>query len=415
MMSDPAPLRTHAASGAIKVAAWCETEDLARTLRAQASAFPEVSLSVDLREKKRDSNAALDAHVLILDLDLSHAHDLEYLAEILAKRGQGRPVVATSARADVAQVRQLLRLGVGDFLAQPITHAELEHCLRGLMLRVAASGTARKSGAVITVLRPVGGTGATTIATHLAFAMAAGAQSRRIALVDLDLQNGAVGLYLDITTDVGVVSCLDRFQDIEPGLIKSVAFKHASGADVLVATHDHRPLDAYPPQAIEKLLETMRSVYDVIIVDTPSAWTHWHGALLAQTEMAVVVLQKTVANLRHGRRLVNALKEAHLGNDQIVTVCNRVPQTWFTRDISHADTEAAIGTKLNLTMPSDYSLLSEAANLGVHVSRIRAGTKFEKAISVLGADLDRRIAARDEKMPAVAPAMHTDAHLREAG
>jgi len=412
-MSDSAPLRTHPASAAIKVAAWCETENLARELRAQARAFPEFSLTVDLRESKRGDHGALDAHVLILDLDLAQAHELEYLADILAKRGQGRPVVATSAHADVAQVRQLMRMGVSDFLAQPVTPADLEHSLRGLVARVAPIAPVTKSGTVITVFRPVGGTGATTIATHLAIAAAAGAQDRRVALVDLDLQNGSVGLQLDINTDVGVTNCLDRFQDIEPGLIKSVAVKHASGVDVLVAPQDHRPLDAYPPQAIEKLLETMSHVYDVVIVDTPQAWTHWHSGLLARTDLALVVLQKTVANLRHGRRLIGALKNTHLSSDQIMTVCNRVPQTWFARDISQADTEAALGAKVDLTAPSDYALLSEAANLGVHVSRIRAGTKFEKSIGALRAELDKRITARQEKAVVTPP--RPDTYLREAG
>jgi pilus assembly protein CpaE len=304
-------------------------------------------------------------------------------------------------------------MGVSDFLPQPITHGDLEHSLRGLIQRASASAPSTKSGTVITVFRPVGGTGATTIATHLALAMASD-QTQNVALVDLDLQNGAVGLYLDIATDVGVVNCLDRFQDLDPGLVRSVSVKHASGTDVLVATHSQRPLDAYPPQAIEKLLETMRRAYDVVIVDTPPGWTQWHGALIAHTELAVIVLQKTVANLRLGRKLVTALKDEHLSSDQIVTVCNRVPQTWFSRDISHTDATAALGAKVDLTLPSDYSLVSEAANLGVHVSRIRAGTKFEKGVVALAAELGRRISQRQEKMLAVTPETRTDAHVREA-
>jgi hypothetical protein len=51
----------------------------------------------------------------------------------------------------------------------------------------------------------------------------------------------------------------------------------------------------------------------------------------------------------------------------------------------------------------------------VHVSRIRAGTKFEKAITALGGELDRRVAARREKMPAAAPATHRQTHPGEHG
>jgi pilus assembly protein CpaE len=333
-----------------------------------------------------------DSDVLLIDVDLADADEFVLLSRIVELRGQRRPVIATAQHAAVNDVRRLMRLGVVDFVPQPVTKADLEHAISGASQRLAQS-SAGKGGSIVTFLRAAGGTGATTLATHAAFALAQRTPPQRVAFVDLDLQRGAAALHLDIKSDIGVANCLERYPSIEPGLIESVASKHASGIDAFVATERRSSLEEHSPEAIAQMLDVMRRVYDWVIVDTPPVWTRWHHALLERSNLAVLVVQKTVANLRAARSMLGAL-HAEMQADQIVTVCNRVERGWFARSFSTSEVENALGRPVDCSVPSAFGLVSEAVNLGVPVSQVKAKSKFEKATVALAEELERRVARK---------------------
>ena len=394
MRDTPTLIQPARTSRKLRVGAWCRSLDFEKAMRGETEQLAEAVFSVVPRAPARNPSPALladDSDVLIIDVDLGDADEYVLLSRIVELRGSRRPVIATAPDAAMNDVRRLMRLGVSDFLPQPVSRAEIEHSLKSVISRLAQDDPAAKRGAVATFMRPTGGAGATTLATHFAFALASKQPPRKIAVVDLDLQRGAAGLHLDLRADVGVVSCLERYPDIDPGLIDSVASKHGAGIDVFLATPNRWPLDDYAPEAIGQLLEVMRGVYDWVVVDAPPVWTRWHRALLERTDIAVVVLQKTVADLRLARGQLDALREFDLHPNQIVTVCNRVQQGWFGRDISKSEVELALGRPVDCAVPSDYALVSEAINLGVPTSRIKAGSKFEKATVALADEIERRL------------------------
>lgn len=365
-------------------------------MRAEEERLPDILFSVVPRAQGATAAASVwadDCDVLIIDVDLAQADELALLSRVVEMRGARRPVIATAASGAVDDVRRLMRLGISDFLPQPIAHGDLEHALRSIGSRLSQDEAMAKRGAVAVFARAAGGAGATTLATHFAYAMNARAPKRKVALLDLDLQRGAAGLHLNVPADVGVVSCLERFPEIEPGLIESVANKHESGIDVFAATANHWPLDDYSPHAIGQMLDVMRRVYDWIVVDAPPVWTRWQHTLLERTDVAAVVTHKTVAGLRQTRALIGALEGA-LTSDQIVTVCNRAQSGWLSRGIATNDANLALGRAFDCTIPADDALVSEASDLGVPVSRVKKGSKFEKATNALADEIEKRLTMR---------------------
>lgn len=382
----------------LRVGVWCRTLELEQSVRDEARDMSDVTLVAAPKGHVTSAASAAwadDCDVLIVDVDLSDQREFDLLSRILEVRGARRPVIATAASAAVDDVRRLMRLGLSDFLPQPLSRADLEHSLHNVAARLAQDDTSIRKGAIALFMRASGGAGATTLATHVAFAMAARAPQRKVAVLDLDLQRGTAGLHMDVASDVGVVNCLERFPHIEPGLIESIATKHKSGIDFFGSSGNRWPLDDYAPEAVAQLLDVMRRVYDLVIIDAPSVWTRWHHELLARTDAAVVVLQKSVAQLRLARNLIDTL-QTDLDAERIVTVCNRVQQGWFGRDLSKGDVQLALGRDVDCAVPSDDALVSEAVNLGVPVSQLKSGSKFEKAVLALADEMERRFARRGE-------------------
>ncbi len=62
-----------------------------------------------------------DPDILILDVDPRDADELAHLQRIMQTYFPNTPVVATAPEATLQDVRQLMHLGVVDFVPQPIT------------------------------------------------------------------------------------------------------------------------------------------------------------------------------------------------------------------------------------------------------------------------------------------------------
>src|SRR6185503_14654888 len=138
--------------------------------------------------------------VLIVDVDLSNRNDMAGLERILA--GDARPtVLVTAPSASVEAMRQLIRLGVADYLPQPIAHEDVLSVIRAVRARARPGGERPQHECqVFSFVRRSGGMGATSLAIQAAYELARspkGQPKRRVCLVDLDFQGGAAWLHLD--------------------------------------------------------------------------------------------------------------------------------------------------------------------------------------------------------------------------
>src|SRR6202012_2481561 len=122
-------------------------------------------------------------NLLIVDLD-----DTEDPVQALCALAELCPpemsVIAIGQSNDLSLYRDLIELGVTDYLPKPITSAALE---RALKRSKRSQGEAENAKAqVITFMGARGGVGTTTVAAGLAWCLAH-QHHRSVALVDLDL------------------------------------------------------------------------------------------------------------------------------------------------------------------------------------------------------------------------------------
>ena len=129
---------------------------------------------------------------------------------------------------------------------------------------------------VIPVTSTRGGTGATSVALHLA---GAAAQSRRVCLIDLDLTWG-------IEWRLG----FDEIRRWRPGEDVMEASIPVTGGFRVVAP------DLGTSDAIEDLVERAVSAFDVVVADAPEGMVL--DAVLARSSVGVLVVQATIPGAR---------------------------------------------------------------------------------------------------------------------
>lgn len=330
--------------------------------------------------------------LMILDVDLGADSDLVQLTELIEKTPSQLPIIATSSHSSIDRIRLLMRLGLADFVPQPITSADLLNSIQVARRNAVRDGAATHGGAVIAVTRAAGGMGASTFAVGAAEALAGEkGRDRKVCLIDLDIQHGLAGLYLDVSSPVGVIDCVLDPQKLDASLLKSVVTRHEAGFDVLPAPDSPAALDEITARGIEVLLDVARESYDVVIVDMPPAWVDWCDSVIEACDRVVVVTQVTVAALRRTRGLLEALESAGLGESATPVVCNRFEKRLFGKGLGLKDAEKALGRHVRAIVPDEPEVIAEAQNEGVAIGRHKRGGKAEKAIRKLAREMVEEI------------------------
>ncbi len=324
--------------------------------------------------------------LILVDVDADDPADVKALEDLVRGLPAGLAVVATSKQATVDSVRKLMRIGIADFVPQPIAQADLFGALEIAAKKcIAAAGPSRKTGQVLTFIKASGGMGATTLATQLAYSLAVGnkrAAKKKVCLMDLDIQCGDIATYLDLESKFSVLDLAGSPDRLDSSLLEHVLVGHDSGLQVLAAPREMMPLDSVSPEIAAKLVEVCATSFDYVIADLPHDWTAWSTAILAETDCIVLVMELSVAGIRHARRRLDLLKRENTNSTPIIVVANRFEKPgMFADSVRVKEAEKALDHAIDHFVASDYRTVSSALNQGLPLAKVRRGARVVKDIN----------------------------------
>ena len=317
--------------------------------------------------------------VLILDFRLDSSTDLECLSNLLQNGASDCFVIATAGTSTVEGVRRLMRLGISDFLPQPINPDDL---LPALQLAARKVRITRPSGGgkVVTFLHAGGGAGATTLAINFACTTQEQNKDARICILDLDIQFGQVAINMDLKSSHGVLDVLENPNRMDAMFLENVMTHHKSGVDILVAPDILVALDAIEPELAVHIITVAAELYDYVVVDMPLALTPWSQSVLGRSDIAVLVGQLTIPGVQQLRRLAGILTGDGLGDVSTVFVVNRYLGGWKT-SIRPKEAERVLGRKIDYLVANDYKTASECVDQGVPLAEIKRRSAVAKNIN----------------------------------
>ena len=322
--------------------------------------------------------------VLIVDVDLSNRNDMAGLERILA--GEARPtVLVTAPSASVEAMRQLIRLGVADYLPQPIAHEDVLSVIRAVRARARPGGERPQHECqVFSFVRRSGGMGATSLAIQAAYELARsqkGQSKRRVCLVDLDFQGGAAWLHLDAEPLLDIAEIVRSPHRLDSELLAAMTTRHAAGFDLISAPNGSMNLDAVPAEVVGHLMALACESYDFVIVDLPLTWTRWFSEILAGSNRIFLTLQLTVVAVKQAHLFLEQIKETAAAHTPLSVVLNRFKRSWWRTGLKVREVERALGHKVDFFIPSDYRVFSGAADHGVPIGKFHSGTRAERLIN----------------------------------
>lgn len=347
-----------------------------------------------------------DVGVAILDGETDFDQSLEYYG-LLRDAGRAIPALMVVSPRALDQLGSRATGSVEDeYFTRPYSAESLRWRVEAMCIRsqtvddgsgpVLQSGPIEADGwthraTVIAVFNPKGGVGKTTVATNLATTLAA--KGHRTLLVDIDLQFGDVGLVLGIQPDRTIHDLVTAQGHLDGERLRGFVSQTVDGVDVLLAPARPDQADAVTAEKLTAVLDTARAEYDVVIVDTPPAFTSTTITAIDHAQHVVMVGTLDLPGLKNMKVGLETLALMGFDRDRIVTVLNRADSKVGL--IAH-DVKKILAASPDINVPSDRSVpRSLNATRAIIASEPKAAPA--KALRALGERVAAAIFKPDEK------------------
>src|SRR6478672_8483140 len=264
------------------------------TARRLLGALPPGCQSVDTTERLLPWLAQHpEEYVVVLGPNISFGDGVT-VCESLRTSRPATSVVFVRPALDTALLARAMQAGAREVVAMDDLHLVAGAVSRAHQFSQALRGpeASRHNGHVISIFSPKGGVGKTTVAVNLALALT-DKGARQVCLVDFDLAFGDVAITLQ--------------------LFPSHTIEHAIGSE--------NDLDA--PLLNSKVLRTLRTMYDYVVVDTAPAFDEQTLTALDETDECIIVATLDVPTLKNVKVALDTLEMLNIGHGHRYLLLNR--------------------------------------------------------------------------------------------
>jgi Flp pilus assembly CpaE family ATPase len=298
--------------------------------------------------------------VILLDLSLPDSDGIGTLTTIRV-HAPHIPVLVLTGSDNEALANSALQHGAQDYIVK----GQFDGPSLARALRYAVTRSRQASGhggdeadapraTVVGVLGSKGGTGASTIAVHLAM------ETRRLTgqevlLVDLDVIGGTAGFLMKINRPYTVLDASLNLHRLDAALWQTFVWKHPSGLDVLQSPGCTRFGDQLRDERVRHLIRLAQTRYKWIVIDM-GRFTELSINLTGEINRLLLVTTADVPSLYEAKRVLQKLSELDYPLGEIKLILNRASRT----DTDVPELEKTFGIPISAFCPEARRELHEA-------------------------------------------------------
>ena len=322
------------------------SEELAEQVRAATAEFDLVSEVVSCT--RTGSSSHVQDHegpfsVIVAGPSLGTRAGIKRLAALHREMPFTEIVMAFTSRPD-ASLREIVQTGAVDLVELPAEDAVLRAAIKRALelaergrkpasapgVATASAQAPQRQARVFTVCSATGGCGKTFYAANLALHLAR-VPGAKVCLVDLDLQFGELSTALRLQPTYTIVDALRSGADEDEDDLTTLA-QHLDECLVeydgkfmtLAAPKDPAQADVVSPIEVTKVLEVLRTKFDFIVVDTPTALAETVLAAFDQSEHLFVMATLDLPSVRNLGMFLQTLSKLRIETDNVSLVLNKV-------------------------------------------------------------------------------------------
>ena len=379
--------RTHRREAAVQLYLSGAHGDAAALVGARIAGFP-LALSLLAESDWIDPEELATAAAAVIQVDRDSPSSVSRFQKLAA--ATKTPLIAAAYEPPLAFVRALVRAGAHDVVPLPLDVADLETSLAPIRESLAKQDQAGRSGTakVVSIIKSVGGAGATALLTQLGvrFAQNEAKAGREACLIDLDVQFGDAAFLLGLRPTLSLADLIEAGARLDGDLLRATTTEHASGLHVIASPRSMMPLEALTSEHVIDIVELAKREFGTVLVDLPANWTNWSLSLLAQSDLVLLVCELNVASLHRARRQLELIESQDLDDLDLRLVINRF-EKGLLRTVRPSDVREALGRDIAYTIANDPPLMRSALDQGVPIAEIKRKSLIGKDIDTLDAGI----------------------------
>ena len=329
--------------------------------------------------------------VVIFEVGSDFTKDLE-LVESMQRSPSCPKIFIASSVASSEMVMQAVKMGIKELFSAPIKNEEVEIAFARFKEHLDVGKPKKvKYGKILSILGSKGGTGSTMIAVNLAEALSRSGDAVSTALVDLNLLFGDIPLFLDVepTHTIGRIS--QNISRLDSVYLMSTLTKHASGIYILAASNNREEAEAVTPDTIKQIFDSMKQIFDYIVVDTNRCLDQINMVSLGRSEAIFIITQLDLPSLKNANRFVNMCTDQGCDESNLRLVINRYEKR---ADISLKEAEKVLNQNAFWLIPNDYLPVISSINQGKSVISTAPNSKVTKSFKQMALRIQGKKAKR---------------------
>lgn len=321
--------------------------------------------------------AELTPNVILVETTANREAILSGLAQLAQVCGPETKVVVIGHLNDIILYREMMRLGVSDYLVAPVHQLQLIDVIAGLF----QDPGAKPLGRIFAFVGSKGGVGSSTLAHNVGWYLSRQLHTDTV-ITDFDLAFGTAGLNFNQETSQGIADALSQPDRIDQTLLDRLLTKCGDKLSLLASPGAIDRDFHVEESSVEVILNTVRNSVPCVVVDVPNMWAPWIKYTLLHADEVVITATPELASLRNTKNLVDLLKQGRPNDAPPRLVMNQVGIPKRT-EIPVADFAKAINVEPALTIAYDAQTFGAAASNGQMLAEVSTKAKAADAVATL--------------------------------
>jgi pilus assembly protein CpaE len=321
--------------------------------------------------------------IVLMDVNMPIMDGIQ-ATEMLAQEVPGSPVVIMSVQGERDYLRRAMQSGAREFLIKPFSGDELIASIRRVyqleqkkesFLAKTTGGTAApaapaaggtpaakraEQGQVLFFYSGKGGVGKSLIAANLAVSMANETKGK-VALVDLDLQFGDIGVLLNLDHSQGITDLVENIDHMDPDFIREIMVDGPYGIKVLLTPISPELADLVTVDHVRRIFGELRKMFDYIIVDSSAHLGEINLEVLDHADKVVVVTSLSIPAIKNTKLALKIFDSLSISPDRVVLLLNKSDaHSEFNKESVEANLRFPIAGQI----PNDPKLVINSINRG---------------------------------------------------
>lgn len=281
---------------------------------------------------------------------------------------------------------EAMRVGVREVIPTPINQNVLINAVERFQQRMRLARTPMHESKIVAFIPCKGGSGATFLASNIAYNLAS-EENKRVILLDLNLQFGDASLFVhEATSATSIADVTRQIQRLDGSFLSSSSIQVLPNFDVLPAPDEPEKAAEIKPEHIKLLIEVAKKHYDFVILDMGRLIDAISIQCLDQTDLIFPVLQQTLPFVRDAKRIIGTFNSLGYPSDKIRLILNRYSKK---DDITLDDVARTLQQEVYMAIPNDYKVVAESVNQGIPVSKLARRSAVAKSLQEITQELTK--------------------------